>query len=98
MITKNARIDGRKDVTVVEFGTGDIKIIGLDWKEEDAHGVLFSEYVPKDIIQWNTVDNIIKNISEAKKPVVLRFLRKESIDQLICSLVEARNRFNTKQT
>lgn len=96
MIKKNVRMDDRTDVTVVEFGTGDIHIIGLDWNEEDAHGVLFSEDVPKDITKWNTVDNVIKNISEAKNPVVLRFSRKESIDQLIDSLVEVRNAFKSK--
>lgn len=86
-------MNDRTDVTVVEFGTGDILIVGLDWDEENAHGVLFSEDVPKDITKWNTVDTVLKNISEAKNPVVLRFSRKESIDQLIDSLIEVRNAF-----
>ena len=93
MIYKNARMDDRTDVTVVEFGTGDIRVVGLDWDEENAHGVLFSEDVPKDITKWNTVDNVLKNISEAKNPVILRFSRVESIDQLIDSLIEVRNAF-----
>lgn len=93
MIYKNARMDDRTDVTVVEFGTGDIRVVGLDWDEENAHGVLFSEDVPKDITKWNTVDNVLRNISEAKNPVILRFSRVESIDQLIDSLIEVRNAF-----
>lgn len=97
MIHKNARMDDRTDITVVEFGTGDIHIVGLDWNEEDAHGVLFTEDVPKDISKWNTVDKVLKNISEAKNPVVLRFSRIESIDQLIDSLVEVRNAFKSRK-
>jgi len=94
MIYKKAKIGERDDVTVVEMGTGDIHIVGIDWNEEGHHGVLFSQDVPKDISKWNDVQNPISDISEAKNPVVIYFSREEAVDQLIDTLFEVKEAFH----
>lgn len=93
MIHKNAEMGNRKDVTVVEFGTGDILIAGIGAEKEKLHGVLFSQDVPKVKSNWNNVENPITSIEEAKNPVVLYFSNPESVDQLITSLNEVKEHF-----
>lgn len=93
MIKKNVKIGEIKNVTIVEMGTGDILIAGIDWKDEGAHGILLSQDKPKDIENWNNVETPIKSFEEAKDPVIIRFTRKESVDQLINSLLEVKKTF-----
>lgn len=98
MIKKNERVDGCEDVTVVEFGTGDIHMVGVDWNDTGVHGLLFSEDEPKDISEWDNVEDKIHSVREAKKPVILSFSRLESVDQLIKSLTEIRDKFIASET
>lgn len=93
MITKNVTIEDVSGVTLVEMGTGDICICGIDWNEEDAHGIFFSQDVEKPIDKWDTVENPITSFSQAINPVLIRFTREESVDQVINSLIEVKNSF-----
>ncbi len=97
MIKKNVRMGERTDVTLVEMGTGDILIAGIDWYEVGYHGVLFSQHNPKNIKEWNNVRIPIVSIEEAQSPVVIRFVHEESVDQLITSLMKVKEAFNNKK-
>lgn len=93
MISKNIKIGSHEDVTFVEFGSGDILIVGMDWDKENAHGILFSQDHPKDQEEWNSVPTPVTSIEEAKSPVILRFNNVDSVNQLILSLIEVRDSF-----
>lgn len=93
MIYKNATLGEKEDVTVVQFGTGDIHICGLDSNEDNLYGVLFSQSTEKDISEWDNVDDPITDINETKDPVVLYFSNIESLEQVIKSLEEVRSKF-----
>lgn len=98
MIKKNMRIGERTDVTFVEMGTGDILVTGVNWNDVGHHGILLSQHSPKGIEEWDNVKTPISSIEEAQSPIVLCFTREESVDQLITSLIEVKEAFNTKKT
>lgn len=79
------------------MGIGDVLISGIDWEEEKHHGIVLSQDKPKDIKEWNVVKNQISSIEEAISPVIIRFTREESVDQLIDSLMEVKEIFKSER-
>lgn len=87
MIRKNIEFGNLKDVTVLEFGKGDIQVqpaVG-----EDYTAVLYKTDQPHDI--GTEHDTIGKNSDWFKTEIAMTFTNADSIDVVIKKLTEAKS-------
>lgn len=94
MIRKNLKEGKHDNITMIEMGTGDILIQGMEWEQENSFGLVLSQSHPRDIEYWNgPFEEGMDNFDNLDNPVIIKFTRKESVNQLIKSLSEIKLKF-----
>lgn len=93
-VIKNAKIGKHQDVTVVEFGTGDIAISnGHESENPSIKTLTLSQDVQKPVKEYNDEMDIPGGNSDGLDVlgVLLKFTRVESVDVLIDRLNRVKN-------
>lgn len=91
MIKKNATFSQLTDVTILEFGTGDILVSEGHGIENDYTAVMFKNQEPKGIgVEDDTWRG--KTSDELQPDVIMIFTNPNSIDVIVDKLQKAKER------
>lgn len=87
-IKKNVKIGRHENVTIIEFGTGDIAVSnGRSGEDEKVKVVSFGQHTPKPVEDYQKdIPNPTGDTDGIDDPVIFYFSRPESVDTVIRAL------------
>ncbi len=94
---------GKHELTVVEFGTGDLGLVEIQEQGVIGRTLLIAQDVPKPFEEWEQKPAVFAEAVNSDdlewevKPIVLRFTKSASISQLIKSLQDLYDSLNLEE-